>query len=158
MLPTHSNSSHCITFRRFAHEIQALSKELWRAGYVTCPQACSMDTPWQDCQCQCSSKSIGDEESYHILNKAGVLSAVHYYDSDHRQIQQWKDNNGTVYYTLPGYTTEESRQIYDGLLNILCSPGHIGDMFQATSTNDITFWVLHPTVDRLWYVAPSKLN
>lgn len=34
---------------------------------------------------------------------------------------------------------------------MLCSPGHIGDMFQATSTNDITFWVLHPTVDRLWH-------
>lgn len=24
-------------------------------------------------------------------------------------------------------------------------------MFQATSTNDMTFWVLHPTVDRLWH-------
>ena len=24
-------------------------------------------------------------------------------------------------------------------------------MFQATSSNDITFWVLHPTVDRLWH-------
>lgn len=29
--------------------------------------------------------------------------------------------------------------------------GHIGDMFQATSSNDITFWVLHPTMDRLWH-------
>jgi hypothetical protein len=24
-------------------------------------------------------------------------------------------------------------------------------MYQATSTNDITFWVLHPTLDRLWH-------
>lgn len=49
---------------------------------------------------------------------------------------------------MPGYTEEESRKIYDQLLYLLCSPGHIGTMFQATSTNDITFWVLHPTVDR----------
>merc|ERR1711964_177181 len=27
----------------------------------------------------------------------------------------------------------------------------MGDMFQATSTNDITFWVLHPSLDRLWH-------
>lgn len=55
---------------------------------------------------------------------------------------------GEVLFTLPGYTDEESDRIYEQLLYLLCSPGHIGTMFQATSTNDITFWVLHPTVDR----------
>ena len=55
---------------------------------------------------------------------------------------------GEVLFTLPGYTEEESDRIYEQLLYLLCSPGHIGTMFQATSTNDITFWVLHPTVDR----------
>lgn len=55
---------------------------------------------------------------------------------------------GNVYYDLPGYTEAESVAIFEQLLYLLCSPGHIGTMFQATSTNDITFWVLHPTVDR----------
>lgn len=55
---------------------------------------------------------------------------------------------GKVLYKLPGYTDEETTAIYEQLLYLLCSPGHIGTMFQATSTNDITFWVLHPTVDR----------
>lgn len=55
---------------------------------------------------------------------------------------------GKVYYKLPGYTDEETTAIYEQLLYLLCSPGHIGSMFQATSTNDVTFWVLHPTVDR----------
>lgn len=109
-----------------------------------------MDAPWTECQCQCSPASVGNAESYDILDKAGVLSAVQFYDHEHHLIERWKDDNGTVYYTLPGYTTDESRHIYDELLKALCSPGHIGDMFQATSTNDITFWVLHPTVDRLW--------
>ncbi|KAJ8606643.1 hypothetical protein CTAYLR_008385 [Chrysophaeum taylorii] len=135
----------------FAHEIQALSKELWRADYVVCPVFCTMDTPWRDCQCQCTPRSRTDAPSYRVLDDAGVLSAVHYYDHDHHQIEKWKDLNGTVLHRLPGYTTEESNHIYDELLDILCSPGHIGDMFQATSTNDITFWVLHPTVDRLWH-------
>lgn len=35
----------------FAHEIQALSKELWRTGFVKCPESCSMETAWQNCQC-----------------------------------------------------------------------------------------------------------
>ena len=55
---------------------------------------------------------------------------------------------GKVYYKLPGYSEEDTKAIYEQLLYLLCSPGHIGTMFQATSTNDITFWVLHPTVDR----------
>ena len=135
----------------FAHEIQALSKELWRAGYVECPGSCDMADSWKSCQCQCTPKSVAGKTSYEILDDAGVLSAVHYYDMEGHIIEQWKDGNGTAYYTLPGYTTTESRHIYDELLKVLCSPGHIGDMFQATSTNDITFWVLHPTVDRLWH-------
>ena len=135
----------------FAHEIQALAKELWRKNYVTCPDYCSMDTPWRDCQCECSADSLGDKSAYEILDDAGVLDAVQYFDQEGHLVSSWKDGNGTVYYTLPGYTEEQSHHIYDDLLKMLCSPGHIGDMFQATSTNDITFWVLHPTVDRLWH-------
>lgn len=136
----------------FAHEIQALSKDLWRAGYVECPDFCSMDTPWRDCQCQCTQASLAGKESYDILADGGVLNAVTYYDQEGHLIRQWTDAvNGTVTYTLPGYNDVESKHIYDQLLKVLCSPGHIGDMYQASSTNDITFWVLHPTVDRLWH-------
>ena len=68
-----------------------------------------------------------------------------------RELTLGADAGAPRYYTLPGYTALQSRHIYDELLKLLCSPGHIGDMFQATSSNDITFWVLHPTVDRLWH-------
>lgn len=135
----------------FAHGIQGLSKELWRAGYSVCPEQCAMDTAWVDCQCQCTPTSIKGKESYDILDDAGVLAAVSYYDQQGHTIDQFYDANGTIYYTLPGYDARESKHIYDSLLKVLCSPGHIGDMFQATSTNDITFWVLHPAVDRLWH-------
>lgn len=52
---------------------------------------------------------------------------------------------------IVGYTVEETKHIHNKLLALLCNPGHIGDMYQATSTNDITFWVIHNTVDRLWH-------
>lgn len=45
---------------------------------------------------------------------------------------------------LPGLSAAESLGVYRSLVSTLCSPGHLGDMFQATSTNDVTFWVLHP--------------
>ena len=135
----------------FAHEIQALSKNLWRTGFVTCPDSCSMDTAWQDCQCTCDADAIAGMKSYDVLDAAGVLDSADYFDSEDHVISSFKDDNGTIYYTLPQYTEEESQVIYDDLLSMLCSPGHIGDMFQATSSNDITFWVLHGTLDRLWH-------
>lgn len=136
----------------FAHEIQALAKELWRTGFIKCPKECSMDTAWTDCQCTFDAKANGaGKTSYEILNAAGILDQVDYYDEEGHVINKWKDSNGTVYYTLPGYSSESSKHVYDELLEMLSSPGHIGDMFQATSSNDITFWVLHGTVDRLWH-------
>ncbi|CAM9472098.1 unnamed protein product, partial [Hapterophycus canaliculatus] len=148
----------------FAHEIQAsekrldgsglraLSKELWRTNFLNCPDSCDMDKAWTECQCQCDAGAMGNRSAAQVLQESGVLDAVTYYDSSGELIEAFEDEDGNVYYTLPGYTEEESARIYEQLLYLLCSPGHIGTMFQATSTNDITFWVLHPTVDRLWHL------
>eukprot|EP00752_Nemacystus_decipiens_P016248 g14528.t1 len=136
----------------FAHEIQALSKELWRTGFLDCPSTCSMETAWKDCQCLCDAGKMGTRSAAQVLMESGVLDAVSYYDSTGEMISRFEDEEGQVLFTLPGYTEEESDRIYEQLLYLLCSPGHIGTMFQATSTNDITFWVLHPTVDRLWHL------
>lgn len=46
-------------------------------------------------------------------------------------ISKFKDENGTVYTAVPGYSEEETKHIYDGLLEMIASPGHIGDMFQV---------------------------
>lgn len=43
----------------FAHEIQALSKDIWRAGFLTCPESCSPETPWRQCTCKCDAGVIG---------------------------------------------------------------------------------------------------
>merc|ERR1711988_130697 len=124
----------------------------WRAGYISCPDSCEMDTAWEDCQCEFDAGSYeGEKTSYEILDEVGILAQVDYYDESGHKINSYYDENGTIYYTLPGYTEEASKPIYDELLEMLAVPGHIGDMFQATSSNDITFWVLHGTVDRLWH-------
>lgn len=135
----------------FAHEIQALSKNLWRTNYIVCPDSCDMSTASSDCKCQCNATTIGLEKSYDILDKADILSQVEYFDSAGHLISSWYNDSGAINYQLTGYSEDESQHIYDSLLYLLCDPGHIGSMYQATSTNDITFWVLHPTLDRLWH-------
>jgi hypothetical protein len=57
---------------------------------------------------------------------------------------------------LPGYSEEETTALYDEIMDVLCTPGYMGDMFQATSTNDITFWILHPTLERLWHLIRTN--
>ena len=34
----------------FVHVTQAMSKELWRSGFLVCPDVCSMDTPESECK------------------------------------------------------------------------------------------------------------
>ena len=54
-------------------------------------------------------------------------------------------------YRLKGKTPEFEAEVWTSLVENLCDVGKIGDMYQASSPNDITFWVLHPTLDRLWH-------
>jgi len=135
----------------FSHEIQAMSKELWRNGYIVCPDHCSMDTPSSECKCECTEQSLKGKSAYEILDDSKILASAEYFDNENHLISSWYDENGTVYYTLPNYSAEESQHIYETFLHHLCDPGHIGTMFQATSTNDITFWTLHGALDRLWH-------
>ena len=46
-----------------AHEIQALSKELWRNDFISCPNYCAPDTPWTECMCSCSNSQLLQQET-----------------------------------------------------------------------------------------------
>jgi hypothetical protein len=61
-----------------------------------------------------------------------------------------------AYEQLPGYTVDETNAIYSDIMGVLCDPGYMGDMFQATSSNDVTFWLIHPNLERVWHVI--RLN
>jgi len=136
----------------FAHSMQALSKILWREKYVNCPSDCDLGQSWVMCQCTCNTGN----RPYEALSKSGILQSVTYFDKDKVEIPSFVDENGSTQFEVEGYTKNESNEIYSSLYSDLCNLGHIGDMFQATSSNDITFWVLHPTMDRLWHHKRMK--
>ena len=76
---------------------QALSKELWRAGFLSCPESCTMDMPWQDCQCQCDAGKIGNLSPAEVLAQSEVLDAVTYYDSTGELVDAFEDEDCLLY-------------------------------------------------------------
>ncbi|CAM9254244.1 unnamed protein product [Phaeothamnion confervicola] len=135
----------------FAHLMQALTKELWRAGFLTCPNHCGSGAPWRECQCTCDAASLRGLSPYDVLREAGILNQTGFFNGLHRPMVSKRDADGTVMFGFEGFSDAEAAHAYKSMLRTLCAPGHMGDMFQATSPNDVTFWVLHPTLDRLWH-------
>ncbi|CAM9942282.1 unnamed protein product [Scytosiphon promiscuus] len=136
----------------FVHKMLLWVKALWRAGYFACPETCGMDVPWEDCTCRCSEATIAGKNSSEILTDAGILSGGFFYDKHAVLIESLVDEEGNAYDVLPGYTRQETKDIYDEMLQTICMPMRHGTHYGATSTNDPTFWVIHPTFDRLWHL------
>ena len=107
-------------------------KNLWRKSLLTCPASCSEDTPQSECLCSCP----GLEEVY----KNGLISD--YIDD----------------ITISPSTHPELNQIYSlsdeekyEFLDMVCNAGILdGDHLESASPADISFWPLHPTVERLY--------
>jgi hypothetical protein len=107
----------------------------------------------------------------------GILNSLVFYDKKGVMISQFENSARSAgLEVLPSYTARETAEIYAEVLGMLCEPGFMGDMFQvrqftadahqcscdhclfaqATSPNDVTFWVLHPTMERMWHLL--RLN
>ena len=94
------------------------------------------------------------------LYDLGITKTLIYYDpAKDVEISSFLSHtpSGAIdYNTIKGYSKDESAKIYAEVRDYLCDMGKIGDMFQATSSNDITFWVLHPNMERVWHL--SRIN
>ena len=141
----------------FAHSVQALSKDLWRAGVLACASDCDVAaTPARDCRCACDPAATRNATPRDVLRDAGVLRSLAYYDADGaamKTVARDDDESGErVGFARDVYSRDDAAKAYHGALAALCDPGHIGDMFQASSTNDPAFWVLHGNIDRIWHL------
>jgi hypothetical protein len=120
---------------------------------MTCPSVCSAGTSESDCQCYCD-KSLDvwkDKTSYEILDDTGIFRKIYNLDSTGFIQRTSTGAESSMTYWLDGKTDEEQSLIWDGLIEATCYPGYIGTMYEGESPNDITFWVLHTTMDRLWH-------
>ena len=170
---SYRNAAH-----QFSHFAEKYSKFLWRAGLMTCPDylndatvqaTCravevdatasrarndAVDYP-STCRCQCAAtfKSLTDEALPQLLYSLDVLKSLSWYDGrvKMRGITSFLNSQATgPALPIDGYTVAQSLDVYRDVRDAICDMGMIGDMFQASSPNDVTFWVLHPNMERLW--------
>ena len=104
-------------------------KSGWRAHLVEMPKYCSMDTPQEECTPHCPDLDI--VEKYKNISKLEEMWAV---------LLQ-----GTKMYR--GYTHEQKVKV---LKTICQTPITPGDQLEASSPLDVSFWPIHPTMERLW--------
>ena len=115
----------------------------------------------KQCSCSCTAAMYGTTtEVATILQKTGIIGGLKYFDLDKNKFLETLSlsfsksvTNGTHTVRIAGYTAEESAAMISEIRDFLCDLGAIGDNFQATSSNDPTFWVMHTQMERLWHLV-----
>lgn len=46
--------------------VQISQKTMWRTGHIDCPDACTIETPWEDCKCTCSDAAMEGKPSAEV--------------------------------------------------------------------------------------------
>ena len=99
-------------------------QNLWRAHELEAPAYCSMDTPQNECHMICSS-NISDS----MMSKLFV---------DRPTFGDWSASDNL--------DDDRRRAVVEKLCTTPWSPG---EQMESASPSDISFWPIHPTVDRL---------
>jgi hypothetical protein len=112
----------------FAPDFFSHLKSLWRYGYLTCPSACSMDTPVTDCKCTCNATEVWDD---YTVMRSVLKSPIAMF------------GNESAFGLLELLCTS----------NVM-----LGDHASSASGADPSFWALHGTVERYLQVSSGHLT
>jgi hypothetical protein len=135
----------------FAHNAQKYSKILWRQRLLSCSRSAL--------QCTCDASLYNTSLLPYLLFDTGILSSgIKFVDPTSSRLDPVIISISRRDLLLPldnEHSVEDSLVIYAALRDVLCDMGEFGDMFQATSSNDVIFWFLHTNIERLfaiqWY-------
>jgi len=120
-------SEHAIA--KFAEMTVTFLKGMWRDFYIEAPMACSFDSPTEACHMVCSEKLDNKTFQNILLN-----NSAHY---------GWFSGTKDWEEYLPG-------RWYEDILELICqTPWSPGEQLEAGSPADISFWPIHPAVERL---------
>ena len=115
-------------------------KDMFRSGYLEFPESCDSSTPYAECASRCANL-----DSYVAANNSAML----------------EEYLGLIDFW--GFLDDRPWDDRVRALKILCDAGLnvLGDQLEASSPNDVAFWPIHPTVDRLFqwkYIAGTLTN
>jgi len=131
------NDFNISLFEFIGTEAFAWQKNMWRAGLLSCPTMCSMDTPQSECKCTCPMLTswLENKEARSILYLVG---------------DKFQASDADKY-----FINNAGEEKSDVILRTLCNDYDdfyptLGDNIESASSNDVIFWPTHPTVDRLF--------
>eukprot|EP00903_Cladosiphon_okamuranus_P013777 g12823.t1 len=136
----------------YADEVPLMSKFLWRKGFLRMPTTCSVavDGDGDDSTCRASCPAEVYENlgmtPYDVLKDC--LSA-HWIAGKSGGTVYWDEENGI--YNVAGHEDDEGfkAKFWLRVLNSLCDPGHVGELYTSAAPYDPLFWVIHPSAERL---------
>lgn len=118
----------------FARLMVLLPKQMWRA-YLTESPTCSVDTPQAECHMKCVD-SLDEPKAVDALLKYMAEAAAGLAGTGIPVSFEWLQ------------TLDETRAA--ALARLFCStPFTPGEQLEAASPADVSFWPIHPTVERL---------
>ena len=112
-----------------SYQLLLMSKNLWRQGFLKCPDTCDVDEKEEiTCACTCPTSLHKGLSSYEVLSdKTGMLHWVAMIANDGAL---WWDE-ATQKYRVTGYehAADGEAAVCDSLLHeVLCDPGYVGEM------------------------------
>ena len=109
-------------------------KNFYRSGYLSCPETCDVDS---DSTCTCSCPNL--ESDIKNGKMQDYLIKLIY--------------NGGMKEFMESYSPEQLKT----LVQTACEANVIdGDQLEASSPADISFWPIHPTMEKLWQFKNLK--
>jgi len=109
-------------------------KNFYRSGYLSCPENCDNDS---DSSCTCSCPNLDTD----IKNgkMPDYLTKLVY--------------NGGMQEFMESYNPKQLKK----LVQTVCEANIVdGDQLEASSPADISFWPIHPTMERIWQFKNLK--
>ena len=120
----------------FAKFMVVLPKSLYRAFYLTPPEYCTEDTPVSDCHSTCS---LNPDDPNDVDEMMQVIMSL----GSHLQ----KTGVALDYNWIADLDEHASAQ----LMRVICTtPFSPGEQLEAGSPADVSFWSIHPTMERLF--------
>ncbi|CAM9359341.1 unnamed protein product [Phaeothamnion confervicola] len=128
-------------------KVVLIAKALWRRGYLRVPESCAGRSP-EDCRTACPSELYESRgmDAYDVLLEANAL------------LWTAKSSKGKIYfdaatgaYRVAGLESDAAATaaVWRRMLAALCDPGYVGEMFTSAAPYDPSFWIIHPSAERL---------
>lgn len=143
-----------ITKTGYSSDVPLSAKYLWRKGYMRMPESCTSsilkgEYDGAECRATCPPELYESRgmTPYDVLFDAVVLHWLAPFTGGIIKHLPEEDR-----FVLAGHEDDDefTQAFWKKMLNSLCDPGHVGELYTSAAPYDPLFWVIHPTAERFF--------